>query len=187
MPTNRKTHKTLGCGRVIQIFGEIDEKLSKEVIDSLIKLDKKNGKDVLLLIDSNGGDLDATISIYQITKLLRCNIATLALSTASSAAAILLACGSRGKRMVMNESIIMLHDISSELSSDYHKVLVNELKSLDISKKIVSDLLVQHSDAKTVKLLKPEATYILGPEAVKLGLADVVINSVEDLYKVANI
>ena len=136
MPTNRKTIKALGNCRVVQLFGEIDEKLARSVIDQLIDLDSKSDKDILILIDTCGGDLDATLSMYQITQLLRSDVATLALSNASSAGAVLLACGVLGKRMVMEHSIVMLHDISSELSNDYHRVLENELYSLRCTKKI---------------------------------------------------
>lgn len=187
MPTNRKSAKTLGSSRVIHIYGEIDEKNSREAINRLINLDKKSSKDILLAIDSVGGDLDNMVSIYQVIQLLRCDVATLALSNANSAAAVLLACGTVGKRMVMPQSIVMMHDIVSELSNDYHKVLENELNSLRMSKRIVCDLLASHNAKEAADLLKPEATYMLGAEAVKYKLADKVVFNLDDVFKVANI
>jgi ATP-dependent Clp protease protease subunit len=187
MPTNRKTVKGLGDCRIIKVFGDIEEELTHSIIEQLIKLDRKNGKDILLLIDSNGGDVDLLVSIYQTTLLLRCKVATLVLSNAASAAAILLACGHVGKRMVMEHSIVMLHDISSAMTQDYHKVLENELQNLRCSKKIIGNILTEHKAEAAVKLIKPEATYLLGAESIKYGLADVVIKKLEDIYRVANI
>ena len=187
MSTNRKAAKTLGSSRIIHFYGDIDEKSGREIINRLINLDKKSRKDILILIDSCGGDIDVLVSIYQIINLLRCDVATLCLSNANSAAAVLLACGKAGKRMVMSESIVMLHDMSTELSRDYHKVLENEINSLRISKKIISQMLVNHGAETAVKFLKPEATYMLGAEAIKCGIADLVIKNLDDVLKVTNI
>ena len=187
MPSNRKATKTLGSSRIIHLYGEIEDKAGREIINRLIHLDKKSNKDILLIIDSVGGDVDVMIAIYQITKLLRCDVATLGLANANSAAAVLLACGKVGKRMVMAESIVMLHDMSSELSSDYHKVLENEINSLRMSKKIIGQMLTDHGAGHSIKLLKPEATYMLGEEAVKYGLVDTVIKNLDDILEVTNI
>lgn len=187
MPSNRKAAKTLGSCRVIHLYGDIDEKSGREIINRLINLDKKSDKDILLTIDSSGGDIDALISIYQITRLLRCKVATLVLSNANSAAAVLLACGAPGKRFVMPQSIVMLHDMSSELSSDYHKVLENEINSLRISKQILVNMLKEHGAGSAVKLLRPEATYMLGDEAIRYGLADKIVKTLDEVLKVTNI
>lgn len=187
MPTNRKTAKTLGSCRVIHLYGDIEEKTGRECINRLINLDKKSNKDILIAIDSPGGDIDTLISIYQVIQLLRCKVGTLALSNANSAAAVLLACGAPGKRLVMPQSIVMLHDMSSELGTDYHKVLENEINSLRISKQIVSNMLKEHGAGDAVKLLKPEATYMLGAEAIQHNLADVLVKNLDDVLKVVNI
>ena len=187
MPTNRKTIKTLGSCRVVRLSGEITEELANKIIDQLIKYDKKSNKDILLLIDSPGGDIDATLSIYQIIQLLRCNVATLALSNAASAAAVLLACGKLGKRMVMEHSIVMLHDISQELSEDYHRCLESELISLRISKKILNEMLLKQNIKNPEQFLKAEATYMYGKEAVDNKLADHVITNLTEVLKITNI
>lgn len=187
MPTNRKTVKTLGNCRVIHLYGEIDEKSGRECINRLINLDKKSHKDILLVLDSPGGDLDTLVSIYQIMQLLRCEVGTLTLSNANSAAAILLACGAAGKRMVMPQSTVMLHDMSSELTNDYHRVLENEINSLRISKQVISNMLKEHGAESAIKLLKPEATYMIGPKAVEYNLADKVVKNLDEVLKVVNI
>lgn len=187
MPTNRKTIKTLGSSRVIRLSGEIDDESAGKIIDQLIKLDKKNSNDILLILDSPGGDIDATISIHQVTQLLRCNVATLALSNAASAAAVLLACGTLGKRMVMEHSIVMLHDISQELSEDYHRCLESELISLRISKKILNEMLLKQNIKNPERFLKAEATYMYGKEVVDNKLADYVITNLTEVLKITNI
>jgi ATP-dependent protease ClpP protease subunit len=48
-------------------------------------------------------------------------------------------------------------------------------------------MLTEHGASSSIKLLKPEATYMLGGEAIKYGLADVVIKNFDDILKVVNI
>ena len=187
MPTNRKTVKTLGSSRVVRLTSEIDEEVANKVIDQLIKLDKKSGSDILLVIDSPGGDIEATISIYQIIKLLRCDVSTLALSNACSAAGVLLACGADNKRMVMDHSIVMIHAISQAMGEDYHGCLESELVSLNLSKTILIDILSKHKIKNPEQFLKPEATYLSGKEAVEIGFADHVVTSINEVFKITNI
>ncbi len=187
MSTNRKTIKTFGNCRVIHFYGEINEKMGRECINRLIHLDKKSNKDILLVIDSIGGDVDVIVSIYQVIQLLRCKVGTLCLSNANSAAAILLACGEPGKRMVMAQSIVMLHDISSEFNKDYHSVLENEINSLRLSRTIINNMLKDHGAENAIKFIKPEATYLCGEDIVKNKLADIVVKKLDDILKVVKI
>jgi ATP-dependent Clp protease, protease subunit len=187
MPTNRKTIKTLGSSRVIRLTGEIDDEAASKVIDQLIKFDKKSGNDILLIIDSPGGDIDATISIYQIIKLLRCDVSTLALSNACSAAGVLLACGATNKRMVMEHSIVMLHAVSQAMGEDYHGCLESELTSLKLSKNILIDILLKHKIKNPERFLKPEATYVNSKEAVEIGFADHIVSNISEVFKLTNI
>lgn len=187
MPSNRKTIKTLGSSRVVYLFGEIKNKSVKKCIKRLVELDKKSGKDILLVIDSIGGDVDGLVSIHQVMQLLRCDVATLVLSSACSAACLLLACGAPGKRFVMRSSILMLHDLRSELSDDSHRALEQEMVSLGLSRQIMCNLLESHGAAPAVKFLKSESTYFLGAKAIEMGIADVMIERLDDILKVANI
>lgn len=187
MPTNRKPIKTLGSARVVQVFGEIDQALATTVINKLVDFDKKSSKDILLLIDSPGGDLDALISITMILKLLRCDIATLALSNACSAASILLACGTKGKRLLMEDSVVMVHDVSCKLGYQSLVVMENEIKNLQQSKLIITKILEECGAKSAVKLFKPEASYLNCKQAIEYKLADKVINSLDELYKAVNI
>ena len=84
----------------------------------------------------------------------------------------------------MEHSIVMLHDISQAMTEDYHRVLENELISLRLSKDILNTILHKQNVKKPLDLLKPEATYMLGKQAVERGLADYVIKDFNELYNI---
>lgn len=186
MPSNRKSTQTLGSSRVVKLFGEIGEETTKAAIDALVYFDKKGNKDILLLLDSVGGNLDNTVTILQTIRLLRCEVSTLALSTAYSAASILLACGAPGKRMVFDDSMVMVHDITTRVKG-FHTVIEQELTNIRNSKQIVTDLMVKAGCGHILKLYKPEPTYLIGKEVISQKIADKVIKNMEDILKVTNI
>ena len=100
--------------RILFLSGDINEQKSHEVISRLITLDYQNpSKDILLYIDSYGGGVYSLIAIHDTIKMLRCDVATVCVGKAMSAAAILLMAGTEGKRFITPNSRVMLHEISS--------------------------------------------------------------------------
>jgi ATP-dependent Clp protease protease subunit len=67
------------------------------------------GKDIRLYINSPGGDMTALFAIYDTMQLLRCDVATFCIGQAASAAAVILAGGTRGKRFALPNSRVLIH------------------------------------------------------------------------------
>lgn len=99
--------------RVIYLSGEIDEKLSKDIIDKLIKLDICNHKDITLYINSPGGEVREGLAIYDVMNMIKSDIKTICIGRCASMASILLINGTKGKRYILPNAEIMIHEVSS--------------------------------------------------------------------------
>jgi ATP-dependent Clp protease protease subunit len=108
--------------RVIPIWGDIREKTTKPIVYTLKYLADQNNEPITIFIHSGGGCIEAAIAIIDEILFIQRNdiiVRTICQSKAYSAAAFILAMGSRGHRKATPNSSIMLHRASFELPSDY--------------------------------------------------------------------
>ncbi len=96
--------------RKIWIFGLIDEKCAFEIINQLLVMDLESNKEITILISSPGGSVNAGMEIYDVMRLLRSPIRTVAVGTVASMASILFSAGDKGNREILSSSRIMIHD-----------------------------------------------------------------------------
>ncbi len=96
--------------RVILLGSPIDTDVANVVIAQLLFLDSEEpGKDVMLYINSPGGDVSAGLAIYDTMQFLHCDVATFCLGQAASMGSVLLAAGTKGKRHALPHARIMIH------------------------------------------------------------------------------
>lgn len=96
--------------RIVFLGGNLDDFVADAIISQLILLDAQDPtKDIKLFINSTGGSLSATMAIYDVVRLVRADVSTVALGIAASTASILLGSGTKGKRFAMPNTRIMLH------------------------------------------------------------------------------
>ncbi len=96
--------------RIIFITGEIDDAVANTVVAQLIYLEGKNAdKDISLYINSPGGSITAGMAIYDTMKYIKCDVSTICVGLAASMGAFLLAAGTKGKRMCLPNSEVMIH------------------------------------------------------------------------------
>lgn len=96
--------------RIVFIAGLIDDALANLVIAQLLFLEKEDpGKDIDLYINSPGGYIHAGLAIYDVIQFLKPEVATICVGMAASAAAVILAAGTPGKRYALPYSEIMIH------------------------------------------------------------------------------
>src|SRR6478752_3545840 len=95
---------------IIFIGTPIDDTIANLICAQLIHLESENpDKDINIYINSPGGDLTALFAIYDTLQFIRNDIATICLGQAASAAAVLLAAGTKGKRLALPHARILLH------------------------------------------------------------------------------
>ncbi|MDO4582089.1 MAG: ATP-dependent Clp endopeptidase proteolytic subunit ClpP [Bacillota bacterium] len=96
--------------RVLFLGNEIDNNVANLVIAQLLFLEAEDpDKDVHLYINSPGGSISAGMAIYDTMQYIRCDVSTICVGMAASMGAFLLAAGTRGKRLALPRSEIMIH------------------------------------------------------------------------------
>src|SRR5579883_566501 len=96
--------------RVVFLGREIDDDLANVIIAQLLFLDAEDpDKDVMLYINSPGGEVTAGLAIYDTMQFLHADVATVCIGMAASMASVLLAAGAKGKRYALPNARIMIH------------------------------------------------------------------------------
>src|SRR5262245_4294861 len=100
--------------RIVFLGTEIDDGVANVVIAQLLYLESVSELEIGLYINSPGGSFSALTAIYDTMHFVRCDIATTCVGQAASAAAVLLAAGTKGKRSVLRHGKVTLHQPSSQ-------------------------------------------------------------------------
>lgn len=96
--------------RVIFCVGPVEDHMANLIVAQLLFLESENpDKDINIYINSPGGDITALFAIYDTMQYIKADVATICYGQAASAAAVLLAAGTTGKRLALPHSRILLH------------------------------------------------------------------------------
>ena len=161
--------------RIIYLNGEIDDKVAKETIELMLKMDIINTKDITLYINSSGGSVSAGLAIYDAMNMIKSCVNTICIGKAASMGCILLINGS--KRFILPNSEVMIHEVSSgnfgkitEMQEhlDHSKSLNNKLRKIIVEKTNLSWNQVKENTTKKDKWFNAK-------EAVKYGFVDEII------------
>ncbi|CAM8993703.1 unnamed protein product [Rhodiola kirilowii] len=96
--------------RIVFLGSQIDDLVADAIISQLLLLDAQDPtKDIRLFVNSPGGSLSATMAIYDVVQLVRADVSTVALGISASTASIILGGGTKGKRLAMPNTRIMIH------------------------------------------------------------------------------
>ncbi|MEO5581481.1 MAG: ATP-dependent Clp protease proteolytic subunit [Saprospiraceae bacterium] len=166
--------------RILFLSGDINEQKSHEVISRLITLDYQNpSKDILLYIDSYGGDVYSLIAIHDTIKMLRCDVATVCVGKAMSAAAILLMSGTFGKRFITPNSRVMLHEISSYGEEGKLTYIRDALKETEKLQSLLEGFVKKYTkmSVKQIKDAFSKDFYMDAIQSKKFGVVDQLIDN----------
>jgi len=98
--------------RIIFLGDTIDDDTANIVIAQLLFLESENSnKDIKLYINSPGGSVTAGMAIYDTMQYIKCDVSTICIGLAASMGAILLAAGAKGKRFILPNSEILIHQV----------------------------------------------------------------------------
>ena len=96
--------------RIVFLTGEVNDQSASSVIGQLLFLESENpDKDIYLYINSPGGSVSAGFGIYDTMNYIKCDVSTICVGMAASMGAFLLAGGTKGKRIALPNSEIMIH------------------------------------------------------------------------------
>jgi ATP-dependent Clp protease protease subunit len=167
--------------RIIFLGAPIDDVVANDVIAQLIVLESNDpDRDILIYINSPGGSFTALTAIYDTLQFVRPEIQTYCMGQAASAAAVLLAAGTKGKRFALNNSRVLIHQPSggtegamqiSDLDIQAREILrMRELMEQILSRHTGQSLEQVHADVERDKIFTAD-------QAKEYGIVDEVITS----------
>jgi ATP-dependent Clp protease, protease subunit len=170
-----------GQDRIVFLSGDINEHSVWHVIGQLISLANYDSTaPIQLVISTYGGSVHEMFAIYDILKFLPCPIVTTAIGKCMSAGILLLASGTKGKRMVGANARIMLHPIRSMTGGNILE-MSNDINEHDKLQQKMVELLSKETGMtkdKIMKIMKSgHDSYYSAEEAIKMGIADRIIGA----------
>jgi len=164
--------------RIIFIGSAIDDDIANLIVAQLLFLQSEDAeKDISIYINSPGGSVTAGMAIYDTMQFIKCNVATYCIGQASSMGAVLLTAGTKGKRLSLPNSRIMIHQPSGGTQGQSTDIAIQAKEILKCKAKLV-DIVALHSGQKAKKVEEDmDRDYFMSPtEALEYGLIDKVIN-----------
>jgi ATP-dependent Clp protease protease subunit len=158
----------------------IDDTIANLVCAQLIHLESENpDKDINIYINSPGGDITALFAIYDTMQFIKNDIATICLGQAASAAAVLLAAGTKGKRLALPHSRILLHQPYGQVG--YGQVTDLEIAAREIfrMRDLLEEILAKHTGQPIDRIhADTDRDFVMeANEAVAYGIIDEVITA----------
>ena len=173
--------------RIVFLGTEIDDGVANVVMAQLIHLESASpDQEIALYINSPGGSFSALTAIYDTMQFIRSPIATFCMGQASSAAAVLLAAGTPGRRAVLRHAKVMLHQPSSQARGTLPDLAVQAKEVAKVRQEMEQILSVHtgHPAEKVREDIDRKKTFS-AQEAVDYGLADHVVTSRQEVREAA--
>ena len=166
--------------RIIFLGVQIDDASANDVMAQLLVLESTDpDRDILMYINSPGGSFTSLMAIYDTMQYVRPEITTVCLGQAASAAAVLLAAGTPGKRLAVPNARILIHQPATE--GIYGQVSDLEIQAAEISRmrKLLESTLAKHSGRtqEQVRLDIERDKILTAEEAKDYGIIDEIIQS----------
>jgi ATP-dependent Clp protease, protease subunit len=166
--------------RIIFLGVQIDDASANDVMAQLLVLESTDpDRDILMYINSPGGLFTSLMAIYDTMQYVRPEISTVCLGQAASAAAVLLAAGTPGKRLAVPNARILIHQPATE--GIYGQVSDLEIQAAEISRmrKLLEAALAKHRGRtpEQVRLDIERDKILTAPEAKEYGIIDEIIQS----------
>ena len=165
---------------IIFLGTPIDDTIANLICAQLIHLESENpDRDINIYINSPGGDITALFAIYDTMQFIKNDIATICLGQAASAAAVLLAAGTKGKRLALPHSRVLLHQPYGQVG--YGQVTDLEIAAKEIlrMRDLLEEILAHHTGQPIERIhADTDRDFVMeANEALEYGIIDDVISS----------
>jgi ATP-dependent Clp protease protease subunit len=167
--------------RIIFLGTPIDDGVANLVMAQLLHLESEDpDKDIQLYINSPGGSVTALLAIYDTMQYVRPDVATTCMGQAASAAAVLLAAGTKGKRFGLPHSRILIHQPSGGAEGQSADIEIQAREILRL-RRTLDELLAHHTGQQVEKIARDtDRDFILdADQAREYGIIDEIIASRE--------
>lgn len=160
--------------RIVFLGTAIDDQVANSVVAQLLFLESEDpDKDITMYINSPGGSVSAGLAIYDAMQYVKPHVSTVCVGQAASMGAVLLAAGTKEKRLILPHSRVMIHQPLGGAQGQATDIEIQAREILKI-KKLLNEILARHS-GKQVKQIEKDSDrdyYLSAEEAIEYGLVD---------------
>ncbi len=162
--------------RKIFLWGQVDDKSAKHVIERLMYLDALETKDIHLYINSPGGYVTSGFAIYDCMKSLKSDVSTICTGFAASMGSIILSAGTKGKRFIQPHARVMIHQPSGGARGPASDIQITA-QEIILTKELSAQILADNCGQKFEKVMKDfnRDHWMGAEESVAYGIVDKVL------------
>ena len=163
--------------RIIFLGEEVTDVSANLIVAQLLFLESEDpGKDIHMYINSPGGSVSAGLAIYDTMQYIKCDVSTICIGMAASMGAFLLAGGTKGKRMALPNSEIMIHQPSGGAQGQATEIKIVAEQILKTKRKL-NEILAANTGKplEQIEIDTERDNYMSAEEAKAYGLIDNVI------------
>ena len=165
--------------RIIYLGEEVTDVSANLIVAQLLFLESEDpGKDIHMYINSPGGSVSAGLAIYDTMQYIKCDVSTICIGMAASMGAFLLAGGTKGKRMALPNSEIMIHQPSGGAQGQATEIKIVAEQILKTKRKL-NEILAANTGKplEQIEIDTERDNYMSAEEAKAYGLIDNVITN----------
>ena len=164
--------------RIIMLTDEVNDVTSSLVVAQLLFLEGQDpSKDISLYINSPGGSVTAGMAIYDTMQYIKCDVSTICMGMAASMGAFLLAAGTKGKRLSLPNSDIMIHQPSGGAKGQATDIMIHA-NYITKKKQLLNEILAERSGQSLETIMRDTErdNFMTAQEALEYGLIDKIID-----------
>jgi ATP-dependent Clp protease protease subunit len=164
--------------RVIFLGTQIDSHVANLIIAQILFLDNENSnKDIILYVNSPGGHVSAGLAIYDTMQYVKADVSTICIGMAASMGAVILAGGKKGKRFILPNSEVLIHQPLGGMEGQASDIRIHA-DHMMATKDRLTKILASHTGQsyKTIEKDTDRDNIMNAEDAVKYGLVDKIIN-----------
>ena len=162
--------------RIIFISGEINDSTANSVIAELLYLDSLNHEDISIYINSPGGVITSGMAIYDTMNFVKSDVVTICIGMAASMAAFLLSSGSKGKRYILPNADVMIHQPLGGAEGQASDIKIASDRIIYLKEKL-NKILAKNTGKSLNKITKDTErdNYLTAEMALEYGIVDQII------------
>ena len=165
--------------RIVFLGTPIDDQVANLIMAQLIHLESEDpDKDINVYINSPGGDITSLFAVYDTVQYIKSDVSTIVMGQAASAAAVLLAAGTKGKRYALPHSRVLIHQPYGQAGGQAVDIEI-QAKEILRYRALLDEILAQHTGQTLDKVKKDtDRDFIMTAEQAKdYGIVDDIISS----------
>ncbi len=165
--------------RVIFLVGEVNDGTANLIVAQMLFLESENpDKDISLYINSPGGSVTAGLAMYDTMQFIKPDVSTLCTGFAASMGAFLLAAGTKGKRLCLPNSRVMIHQVSGGFRGQASDIAIHAKETLFLKNRL-NEIMAKHT-GQSIEVVEKDTdrdNFLSAEDSLKYGIIDRILES----------